>query len=130
MKKTISKPTRCYTCNSPDHLARDCKATKSESRGKLQVVRTGGKSTEPHISRFSRIVDSIFRPIQPTDRDTKDTQTTPKSVEVQIEGVPIRGIVDTGSDITILNRATFQGIVTACVLKREQFKHALIATNP
>jgi len=41
---------------------------------------------------------------------------------VQIEGVPIRGIVDTGSDITVLNRAAFQGIATACGLKREQFK--------
>ena len=41
---------------------------------------------------------------------------------MQIEGVLIRGIVDTGSDITILNRDAFQGIVTACGLKREQFK--------
>ena len=41
---------------------------------------------------------------------------------MQIEGVLIRGIVDTGSDITILNRDAFQGIATACGLKKEQFK--------
>ena len=48
------------------------------------------------------------------------TQT--KSIEVQIEVLPIRGIIDTGSDITILSGTAFQEIVTACGIKREQFK--------
>ena len=51
--------------------------------------------------------------------------TTPKCIEVQIEGVPIRGIVDTGSDITILNGHAFWEIVNISkVPKREQFKPA------
>ena len=126
-----SKPprqVRCYVCNSPDHLARDCKATKSESRGKKNwVVRAGDKSTVLSTSNFAKIVDSLFPSIEASVsavQDTEDTQTTstPKSVEVQIEGVPIRGIVDTGSDITILSRTAFKEIATACSLKKEQFK--------
>jgi len=51
--------------------------------------------------------------------------TTPKCIEVQIEGVPIRGIVDTGSDITILSGPAFREIVNISkVPKKEQFKPA------
>ena len=47
---------------------------------------------------------------------------TPKCIEVQIEGVDV---VDTGSDITILNGPAFWEIVNISkVLKREQFKPA------
>ena len=54
---------------------------------------------------------------------------------MQIEGVLIREIVDTGSDITILNRDAFQGIATACGLKRDSLsrlieQHSPMATNP
>ena len=52
------------------------------------------------------------------------TSTTSKCVEVQMEGVPIRGIIDTGSDITILSGSAFQEIATISNLKREQFKPA------
>ena len=42
---------------------------------------------------------------------------------MQIEGVPIRGIVDTGSNITILSGPAFQEIVTMSKApKKEHFK--------
>ena len=50
--------------------------------------------------------------------------STPKCVEVQIENVPVRGIIDTGSDITILSGIAFQKIVTMSNLKKEHFKPA------
>ena len=51
--------------------------------------------------------------------------TTPKCIEEQIEGISIRGIVDTGSDITILSGPAFQEIVNLSkVPKKEQFKPA------
>ena len=49
---------------------------------------------------------------------------TSKCVEVQIEGVSIREIIDTVSNITILSGSAFQEIVTISNLKREQFKLA------
>ena len=55
-------------------------------------------------------------------KEVTQTTSTPKSIEVQIEGLPIRGIIDTGSDITILSGNALQEIVTACGIKREQFK--------
>ena len=72
-KKQSQKQTRCYTCNSPDHLACDCKAIKSESRGKLWIVKTGGKSTKLCTSS-SRIVDSIFPPVQASISMAQDIQ--------------------------------------------------------
>ena len=54
----------------------------------------------------------------------QDMLSTPKCVEVQIENVPVRGIIDTGSDITILSGTAFQKIVTMSNLKKEHFKPA------
>ena len=99
------------------------------SRGRKNwLVRTEDKPIEISTNNFLKIVDSLFPPIEAsvsTVQDKKVMQTTtgtPKSIEVQIEGLPIRGIIDTGSDITILSGTAFQEIVTACGIKREQFK--------
>ena len=128
-KFPFQRQVRCYVCDSPDHLARDCKSPKSESRGRKNwVVRTEDKPIEISTNNFSKLVDSLFPPIEAsvsTVQDKEVTQTTtstPKNIEVQIEGLPIRGIIDTGSDITILSGTAFQEIVTACGIKREQFK--------
>ena len=43
---------------------------------------------------------------------------------MQIEGVPVWGIIDTGSDITILSGSAFQEIVTRSNLKKQDFKPA------
>jgi len=63
------------------------------------VVRAGEKSINLSTSSFSKTVDSIFLSIE-------DAQnfSAPKHIEVQIEGVSIRGIVNIGSDIIILSR--------------------------
>ena len=99
------------------------------SRGRKNwLVRTEDKPIEISTNNFLKIVDSLFPPIEDSvstvqDKEVMQTTTgTPKSIEVQIEGLPIRGIIDTGSDITILSGTAFQEIVTVCGIKREQFK--------
>ena len=124
-KTPFQRQVRCYVCDSPDHLAHDCKANKSEScRRKNWLVRTEDKPIEISMNNFLKIVDSLFPPIEDSVSTVQDKEVTgtPKSTEVQIEGLPIRGIIDTGSDITILSGTAFQEIVTACGIKREQFK--------
>ena len=104
------------------------KLTRVSHGRKNWLVRTEDKPIEISTNNFLKIVDSLFPPIEAsvsTVQDKEVTQTTtgtPKSIEVQIEGLPIRGIIDTGSDITILSGTAFQEIVTACGIKREQFK--------
>ena len=53
------------------------------------------------------------------------TSTTSKCVEVQMEGVPIRRIIDTGSDITILSGSAFQEIATISNLKRNSLNQLI-----
>ena len=65
--------------------------------------------------------------VGPSDVSTQLTtlttaQATPKCVDVLIEGVPIKGIVDSGSDITILSGSAFQKLVSTCKLDKEQLK--------
>ena len=77
-----------------------------------------------HVSNnFSRVTKTLF----PSATHLQASISTPmvaKCVEVQIEDVPVRGIIDTGSDITILSGSVFQEIVTRSNLKKQDFKLA------
>ena len=61
---------RCYVCNSPNHLARDCRAQKSESErktslsNKTKVVRGGrlSRGSSPEMDNFQEIVKTLFPP--------------------------------------------------------------------
>ena len=125
-KSTLRRQTRCYICDSPNHLARECRAPKTESRGKTRVVRARTKF-DRQCSNFAEVTESLFPSATPSQAPTssiQSTPTTPKCVEVQIECVPVRGIIDTGSDITILSGTVFREIVTMCNLEKKHFKPA------
>ena len=47
-----------------------------------------------------------------------------RHVKVKIEGIPVTGIIDTGSDITIINGKLFKNVVDAAQLSSEAFKPA------
>ena len=66
-------------CNSPNHLAHDCQVHKSESRGK------GQKDNKMIRTRFH-----------------SDSERESRCVKVEVEGVPVIGLIDTGSAITII----------------------------
>lgn len=51
-----------------------------------------------------------------------DTGSCPQSVIVEIEGVPARDLVDTGSDITIMGGELFKYVATMAKLRKRQFK--------
>ena len=77
-----------------------------------------------HVSNnFLRVTETLFPSVTHLQAYIS-TPTVAKCVEVQIEGVPVRGIIDTGSDITILSGSAFQEIVTRRNLKMQDFKPA------
>ena len=45
---------------------------------------------------------------------------SPHSATVKIEGVPIMGIIDTGSDITIISGNMFKIVIVKAGLKKEE----------
>ena len=121
-KPTFHKQAKSYICDSPNHLVRDCRPPKTESQGKTQVVQAGTELDHVN-SNFSRVTKTLFPSATHLQASTS-TPTVAKCVEVKIEGVPVRGILATGSDITILSGSAFREIVTRSNLKKQDFKPA------
>ena len=59
---------RCYICNSPTHLATDCRTKRSESEGRLRftkktnIVHSSNQSDDssPGESHFQEVVEILF----------------------------------------------------------------------
>ena len=98
-----AKPLRCYICDSPEHLARDCRKKRTEAPSKST---TPSKSQKPPVSKMIR-----------TASEPSGNQTGVRCVEVLIEGVPVTGLIDTESDITIIRGDLFYKIAAAAKLK-------------
>ena len=99
---------RCFNCNSPHHLARDCHKPKTESQGKSSQKAT----QEPKGAKMIR-----------TRYDTSK-QKQSSCVEVKVEGVPVTGLIDTGSDITIIRGDLFYHIVETARLEENRLQPA------
>ena len=133
------RPRRCYTCGSAEHLAKQCPQGKGESQGRRDGTGTG------HIARTNVVqadrVEPVPSPLELGDpRDcllssgsesdggdvkrieVSDQGSHSQSVVVEIEGVPVRGVVDTGSDITIIGGHLFKHVATTARLRKRQFK--------
>ena len=107
------KQLRCYICDSPNHLARQCQKSKTESAGgKLTQTKTPSKTTGPGTNYVIR------------DNSHSNIKSGSHCVQVNIEGVPITGIIDTGSDITILRGDAFYSIVSKSDLNVHNLKAA------
>ena len=100
---------RCYICDSPNHLACQCPQGKTESSGR--------KLTQTKSSKYSGT--RVIR----TGSHMCTSKSGTRCVEVMIEGVPATGLIDTGSDITII-RDLFYQIVTEAHLKVQSLKAA------
>ena len=99
---------RCYLCDSPHHLARDCHKRPTESEGK-----SSQKGTQE--SKGARMIRTRYY---------TSNQKLQSHVEVKIEGVPVTGIIDTGSDITIIRGDLFYHIVGTAGLEESSLKPA------
>ena len=128
---------RCYTCGSLEHLARNCPRGKGESRG-----RHGGQDRNPPARTNVVHVDDSGSPVVTAYDDPRDylfssgseeeggvrrVQVSDggshsQSVVLEIENVPVEGLVDTGSDITIIGGELFRQVATAARLQKKRFK--------
>ena len=85
------RPLRCYLCDSPHHLAQDCRKRNTESQGKSSQNTTKG----------AKMIRSRYFTLK---------QKQSSCVKVEVEGVPVTGLMDTGSDITIIRGDLFYHI--------------------
>ena len=135
----VPRTRRCYTCNSTLHLARDCPQGRKESTGgrdnrekqrppRTNMVQAGTTAPLHKPAVHDGILGCLFSSESESDSgEVKRVQVNDKgsqsqSAVIEIEGVPARGVVDTGSDITIIGGALFKHVATMARLCKKHFK--------
>ena len=136
VKKTsqISSSRRCYICDSPDHLAKQCKSRKQESKPQPQSGQNkppGTKSVrcqECGVTAPSADGDNPCEYLYSSDDGEvalvrlEDRGSKPCLAPVQVQGVPAEGVIDTGADISIIGADLFKWVAAAAHLKKRDFK--------
>ena len=92
--------------DSPNHSARDCHAHKTESQGE----KTGAQEKKDNKMKRTRSYTGNGR--------------ESRYVEVKIEGVPVTGLIDTGSDITIVRGDLLYHIMSTAGLEASKIRSA------
>ena len=131
-EKKAQQGVFCWNCREAGHIKRDC-PKKVEAPGRSNVANTGVVGAAPADSLTEEQLEQIL-----ADRQLRREQsllassvtsticagkgTVPAvspvlSLEVMIEGLPVRAMVDTGAQSTIISRATL------CTIGRHLHQH-------
>ena len=137
---------RCYICNGTDHIAKYCKATKSDSgrnshnsKNTATTFQPGAKKVEGgdvegDDEALQPDVDSILQLLYSDTEDSDESVNTirvndrgslPQCVHVLIQDVPVYGIIDTAADITIIGGQLFCKVASVAHQKKKHFKPSL-----
>ena len=139
---SISKPSsvpetrRCHNCGEVGHLARNCRKPRTESRGR-PIVPSGGlkqiQTNDPdHAHSVQPESTDVWDYLLSSSDEEPDVCTIriddrgsmPQCVQVQLQGVPVYGVIDTGADITILGGNLFKCVATTAKLRKRDFRPA------
>ena len=133
---------RCYICNSLDHLAKQCRASKTESNGdgkqrNNQYKPAAAKKVETNSSDVPEAKDqdaesNLMDLLYSSDSDSgnvnavrvQDEGSKPRCARMLVQGVPAYGIVDTAADITIIGGKLFKKVASVARLKKKNLKPA------
>ena len=120
---------RCYNCNKVDHLSKDCKKPRTESKGRSEAkppsntrnsstantrqVATTKPAEDPLDFLLSRSDDEVVKKVE-----LRDEGSVPKCVSLLTQGVAATGLIDSGADITIMGGELFKRVAVAAKLKK------------
>ena len=126
-----SRSLECYVCHKQGHIAQDCRAKRTESKGHTKersttkVVESTSKPSGQH-----NVLDMLYS----SSEDESDSEarmvrvenkgSQPQCAQVVIQGVPVYGIVDSGADITIMGGKLFHKVAAVARLKKSALKRA------
>ena len=92
--------------------------------GLTKQVQTGtGNMSEEGIARVNP-VDFLYSEGEVKQVRIDDKGSRQPGVQVQMQGVPMVGVIDTGADITIMGGRLFKKVATVARLKKKDFKKA------
>ena len=81
------------------------------------------ETTHPNVPLQYLLPDSDEEGVaRVTEIRVKDQGSRPQLVRVEVGGVPLDGVVDTGADITLIGEEAFKRIATVAKLRRQDFK--------
>ena len=120
----------CFTCGEKGHKARDCRSRKTESKGSnpptrshkanaYQVQTTEVSKENPLDYLQSDSENSDVQMVRITDKGSWSVKA-----HVEIQGVPVDGVVDSASDISIMGGELFKRVAAVARLKKKDFKAA------
>ena len=120
-------------CGSTAHLARDCKQRKGESippgtdkktELRKNVAARANTITSVDTNPFSFLYSSDSEDSSVNTVRVEDRGSRPRKVTVDLQGLPVMGIIDSGADITIMNGDMFKKVAAIARLKKKAFKAA------
>ena len=126
-------------CDQPGYLAKNCKANnrEQESRGSTTQKKEPNKSSTRQITSQSlenqhdTDEENSLDPLSLLYSDSEGTVDTVRVsdkggraqyVNVEIQGVPTSGVIDTGADISIIGGGLFKKVATVARLRKKDFR--------
>ena len=126
---TKPEPRQCYRCKQSGHVCRDC-PLKPESPGRTPAVNSGVTATSCTSEHPSQLTEHQLEELlagKRLDHERElleDSQTSVVTaleeqteavgkllyMQVEVEGVPVDAMLDTGSQSTIISRSTLHAL--------------------
>ena len=140
----------CYVCKQPGHFGKDCHQKKSESTGERLQSRSATRSKNPSTKQVQTQAVPLEHGSEPQSSPPecssdpldylcssdgegdskvnsvriKDTGSKNQYANVDLHGVPVKGMIDSGADITIIGGDLFKQVATVAKLKKKDFRVA------
>ena len=128
---TDTTDRHCYVCGEVGHLAMKCKQAKKESSrpSTTQAVPKAGTQGLKAVKSIKKPLDLLYSDSDSEHSDSsvstvrvQDKGSRPRKVTVTVQGIPTKGVIDSGADITIINADLLKNIAAAAKLRKKAFK--------
>lgn len=135
-----AKRVRCFVCDQIGHYASSCPSKRTESKGssnskhgsgnktRVKMLTVTDDSTCNKASLGEGTEDLLGMLLSDSDEEhvnliqLRDKGSSARGASVQIQGVPAVGVLDSGSDITIMGAKLFAKVALAARLRKRDFK--------